>query len=69
MPQLSGRQASVYALLVFVLTIALSLFLPRNPIVLSGLLVVIFLSVFVPTRSSTLIAGGISAGVVLSTLR
>src|SRR5689334_2028675 len=68
MPQLSGRQASVYALLVFVLTILLSIFLPRNPIALSGLLVVVFLSVFVPTRSSTIIAGVVSAGVVITFL-
>jgi PAS domain S-box-containing protein len=65
MPQLSGRQATTYALLVFILTIALSVFLPRNPIALSGLLVVIFLSTFIPTRSSTLIAGAVGAAVVL----
>src|SRR6476620_1037772 len=68
MPQLSGRQASVYALLVFILTIALSVFLPRNPIALSGLLVVVFLSVFIPTRSSTIIAGIVSVTVVLAFL-
>ena len=56
MPQLSGRQATVYAVLVFLLTICLSYFLPGNTITLSGLLVVIFLSVFVQTRSATIIA-------------
>lgn len=65
MPQLSGRQAALYAALVFVLTIALSLFLPRNPIALSGLLVVIFLSVFVPARSATFISGAVSMVVVI----
>ncbi len=64
MPQLSGRQASVYAVLVFLLTVSLSYFLPGNTITLSGLLVVIFLSVFIQTRSSTILAGTLSATVV-----
>jgi PAS domain S-box-containing protein len=57
MPQLSSRQATVYAILVLLLTISLAYFMPGYSITLSGLLVVIFLSVFVPTVSSTLIAG------------
>lgn len=61
MPQLTSRQASVYAILVFLLTIVLSVFLPRNTLTLSGLLVVIFLSVFVRTRSSTVIAAVVSS--------
>jgi len=65
MPQLSSREASLYAALVFVLTILLSLLLPGNAITLSGLLLVIFLSVFVPTKSSTIIAGAVSAVIVL----
>src|SRR5688572_20294054 len=68
MPQLSGRQASLYALLVFALTIALAFFLPHHPIALSGLLVVIFLSVFVPKRSPTLIAGAISLVIIIGFL-
>lgn len=58
----------MYALLVFILTIALSLFLPHNPIALSGLLVVIFLSVFVPARSATLIAGSVSTAIIIAFL-
>ena len=65
MPQLSGRQASMYAIVVSVLTIVLSYFLPGYTITLSGLLVVIFLSVFVQTRSSTIIAGTGSILVIL----
>lgn len=65
MPQLSSRQASVYAILVFATTVALSYFFPGYTITLSGLLVVIFLSVFVPSRSSTLIATLVSCGVIL----
>jgi len=65
MPRLSSREASIYAVLVFILTILLSFFLPGNAITLSGLLLVIFLSVFVHTRSSTIIAGAVSGLIVL----
>jgi PAS domain S-box-containing protein len=65
MPQLSGRQASLYAVLVFLLTIALSLFFPRHPIALSGLLVVIFFTAFIQTVRATFAAGAVAAAVVL----
>jgi PAS domain S-box-containing protein len=65
MPQLSDRQASWYAAIAFLLTIALNWWMPGYSISLSGLLVVIFLSVFVPTRSSTIIAGIVSGLVVI----
>jgi PAS domain S-box-containing protein len=68
MPQLSSRQASIYAALVFALTIALAFFMPGYSITLSGLLVVIFFSVFVPSQSSTLIAGIGSSIVVVGFL-
>ena len=67
-PNLSSKQASVYALFVFTLTVALAILLPFNTITLSGLLVVIFLSVFVHTKSSTIIAGAVSAAVISSFL-
>jgi PAS domain S-box-containing protein len=65
MPQLSSRQASIYAAFVFISTLLLSIALHGNTITLSGLLIVIFLSVFVPTRSSTIIAGLVSSLVVI----
>ena len=68
MPQLTSRQASMYAALVFAITIGLSYFVPGYSITLSGLLVVIFLSVFVPTQSSTIIAGIGSGTIVLGFL-
>jgi PAS domain S-box-containing protein len=68
MPQLTSRQASLYAIFVFAITIALSYFLPGYGITLSGLLVVIFFSVFVKTKSSTIIAGMTSSLVVLGFL-
>ena len=64
MPQLSSRQATIYALLVFAITVGLSYFIPGYSITLSGLLVVIFFSVFVHSKSSTVIAGVGSAVVV-----
>ncbi|RYY99596.1 MAG: PAS domain S-box protein, partial [Chitinophagaceae bacterium] len=64
MPQLSDRQASLYAALAFVLTLLASFYLPGYSITLSGLLLVIFLSVFVSTRSSTVIAGVVSFAVL-----
>ena len=68
MPQLSSRQASLYAALVFAATIGLSYFMPGYSITLSGLLVVIFLSVFVQSQNSTIIAGVASGLVVLGFL-
>jgi len=65
MPQLSSRQASVYAAFVFITTIILTYVMRGEAITLSGLLIVIFLSVFVQTRSSTVIAGIVSSLVVI----
>ncbi|MGZ3845804.1 MAG: hypothetical protein ACXVBH_07095, partial [Flavisolibacter sp.] len=65
LPQLSRNQASVIALGVFVITILSSFFLPGYTIILSGLLVVIFLSIFVEDRGSTIIAGALSAVCVI----
>lgn len=60
MPRLTSTQAHVYAIIALVFTLACSLAMPGFPIMLTGLLVVIFLSVFIPTLQSTLIATGIS---------
>lgn len=65
LPQLSRNQASVIALGVFVITILSSYFLPGYTIILSGLLVVIFLSIFVEDKRSTIIAGVLSAVCVI----
>lgn len=67
-PQLSSTQASGYAAFVFIATICLSYFMSGYSITLSGLLVVIFLSVFVHSQSSTIIAGGVSSMVVFGFL-
>lgn len=65
LPQLSRNQASAIALLVFSITVSSSFVLPDYTIILSGLLVVIFLSIFVRGKASTIIAGILSAVSVL----
>jgi PAS domain S-box-containing protein len=68
MPQLSSRQATIYAILVFAITVGLTYFMPGHSFTLSGLLVVIFFSVFVQSKSSTIIAGVGNSVVVLGFL-
>ena len=65
LPQLSRNQASIIALGVFIITILSSYFLPDYTIILSGLLVVIFLSIFIRDKSSTVIAGVLSGVCVI----
>lgn len=65
MPRLTNKQASVIAAFIFLITIVATYFLPEHTITLSGLLVFIFLSVFVNDRRSTIIAGIVSSFVVL----
>jgi PAS domain S-box-containing protein len=65
LPQLSRKQASVVALGVFTITILSSYFLPEYTIILSGLLVVIFLSIFVQDKPSTIIAGILGGACVI----
>ena len=61
MPQLSSKQAGFLALFTFGITILLTILFPTHTITLSGFLVVIFLSVFVSDRLSTIVAGSASA--------
>ncbi len=66
LPQLSRGQASVYAVFAFLSTLIFSYYFPYYVIVLSGLLIVIVLSVFVHGDSSTVIAGMVSSMSVLA---
>lgn len=68
MRRLSNRQASIYAAVTFLLTLLLSFFLPGYSITLSGLLVVIFLSVFIADKRSTLVAMTICMAVIVGFL-
>jgi len=63
--KLNNQQATIFAAIAFVFTIALFYVLPGYSITLSGLLVVIFLSVFVNDIQSTVIAAGGSLLVVV----
>lgn len=65
-PQLSKKEASAFAASAFLLTLLFSYFLPQYVVILSGLLVVIFLSVFVKDDSSTIIAGVVSGLTILA---
>ena len=65
MPKLSSRKASIYAAVTFALTIGMSYFLPGYTITIGGLLVVIFLSVFIGDRKWTIIAGVGSTVVII----
>jgi len=64
-PQVSARQASIWALVAFVFTLFFSYSMPGFPVTLAGLLVVIFLSVFVKETSATIIATVVSIIITL----
>ena len=66
--KLSKAQANLYALITFVLTILMSYYLPEHSITYTGFLLVIFLSVFVHDKKSTIIAAVTAAVIVLSFL-
>ncbi|HEY0752069.1 MAG TPA: ATP-binding protein [Chitinophagaceae bacterium] len=65
-PYLSSRQATILAIIFLVATILLNGFLPGYTVITSGFLVVIFMSVFVEGRSSTIIAGFVCGLVALA---
>ena len=66
--KLSKAQANLYAIITFVLTIILSYYLPEHTITYTGFLLVIFLSVFVNDKKSTVIAAVVAGIIVLSFL-
>lgn len=58
--KLSARQANTYALIIFLLTIAISYYLPEHSITYAGFFLVIILSIFAKGNKPTYIAVGIS---------
>lgn len=68
MLRLTNKQATAYALITLLLTLALTYFLPGYTITLSGFLVVIFLSVFIDDNKSTIIATIFSIAIVAALL-
>ncbi len=57
---LSARQANIYAIIIFVLTVIMSIYLPQHSITYAGFFLVIILSIFVKGNSPTYIAVGTS---------
>lgn len=66
MTQISSRQASLYAIIIFILTIIGSYFLQSLAIAISGMLVVIQLSVFVEDVKSTIRASVASIIIIVA---
>ena len=64
MPQFSGKHATSYAVLILVLTVLLSYFLQNYEIIVGGLLVTVFFTVFIEDKYSTLIASIVSVFVM-----
>lgn len=66
MPQISGKQATIYAVLILVLTILLSYFFNNYEVIVGGSLVTVFFTVFTKSRWTTTIAG--IAGIIIMTI-
>ena len=65
MRRLTSQQALVFTSVIFLLTIALSFWLPGYSITIGGLLLGIFLTTFIPGQKSTPIAAAVSILIVL----
>lgn len=63
MLQLSSRQAAIYAIIISALTIILSYFFHNYEIIVGGLLVTIFFTVFIKGNTSTIVVG--IAGIII----
>lgn len=63
MLNLSSRQASICAVFIFAVTVLLGFYFPGKPIVTSGLLIAIFLTIFIRYVYSTIIVGAISIAI------
>ena len=60
MPKLSSRQATIFAVFIFLLTILLAWFFKSYQVAVGGFLVMIVLTVFNPAKRATVIAGAVS---------
>lgn len=56
MRRLSPKQASIYGIAIFLLTIGMTFYFPGHSITTGGLLLVIFFTIFIAGKTSTLIA-------------
>jgi PAS domain S-box-containing protein len=65
MRKLTSTQATVYTIVVFLLTTGLSIWLPGYSITIGGLLLGIFLTTFIASKKSTLVAAGVSVVIIM----
>lgn len=65
MLNLNSRQATICAIIIFVITLALGYYFPGKPIVTCGLLIAIFLTIFIRYVYSTIVAGAISIAIAV----
>ena len=66
MSKLSSRQATIYSISIFILTVLLGWFFKSYEVSVAGFLIVIVITVFIPGRDSTIIAGAASIAVMTS---
>lgn len=64
MLKMSSRQATVYAISIFIITLLLTWLFKSYEVAVAGFLVVILITVFIPGRDSTIIAGAASIAVL-----
>ena len=67
MPRFSGKQATIFAIIILLLTVSLGYLFSSYEIVVSGLLVTIFFTVFIAGKRATVFAGG-TAIVILTVM-
>ena len=60
MIRFNSTQATIYAFIIFTATVVLGYYFPGKTIISSGMLVAIFLTIFIRQRFSTIIAGALS---------
>lgn len=65
MLNLTSKQATVFAISIFAATLLLGYYFPGKPIVSSGLLIAIFLTIFIRHVYSTVIAGAIGIAIAV----
>lgn len=63
MISLNSRQATFFSIIIFITTLILGYYFPGRPIITSGLLVAIFLTIFIRYAYSTILAGAVSIAI------
>lgn len=68
MPQISSRQAAIYAVAILLLTLLFSFVLKTYEVMVGGLLIAIFFTTFIKGRASTLLVAGLGVAVMTFTV-